>query len=313
MPLTIANHSKAAILHNSSLQRTTGSIHNETVKILDEQMTDISAQLQVLDKSVTRAQSQNAYHCDQHITSLEGLSTCVKSSYANIGSHLKSTYEQIKVTGDNMLSSYVASQKHLDTVEDMVRLPLVDLRSNLSSTNLEEYKPTGESPRKVFYFYPTELPRTGDHENLIATLRCSNESSDESGTPRSASGATICHDIHKESGGETSCLINELTSKETPVLAGLLRELDANANVGISYSSDGRTSAVNKSATGPLLAFPPHSLNMERSMTASGRFAISKSGKTSTCKLVSEGRENVPPSTFGITKGRRRSYGELRL
>jgi kinesin family protein 11 len=46
---------QAANKHNASLQSATKSVHAETICIVDEQMKDVSLQMQALDDFVTRA------------------------------------------------------------------------------------------------------------------------------------------------------------------------------------------------------------------------------------------------------------------
>ncbi|KAG4025801.1 hypothetical protein MFRU_050g00180 [Monilinia fructicola] len=161
----------AANKHNASIQATTRSVHDETVRIVDEQMKDISTQMQALDDFVTRARAQNAEHHDLHAQSLQGLSTTVKSSYDNIGTHFASTYGRVKDLGDEMTSKTQALVENLTPLDDNLRQPLANLRTNISKTTIQEYEPTGETPQKVQYQYPTHLPRTEAHETLLAALR----------------------------------------------------------------------------------------------------------------------------------------------
>src|SRR5271168_5129617 len=162
---------QAANKHNSSLQVTTRSVHDETIRIVDAQMKDMETQMKALDDFVTRARSQNTQHHDSHAQSLQGLSTIVKSSYANINSHFTSTYERVRDLGVEMLTKTDSLQETLTPLDSILRQPLAELRSSISNTALQEYQPTGETPQKVQYQYPTELPHTEAHETLLAALR----------------------------------------------------------------------------------------------------------------------------------------------
>ncbi|CAL3970160.1 hypothetical protein PZA11_006439 [Diplocarpon coronariae] len=161
----------AANKHNISLQTVTNSVHAETVRIVDEQMKDIEIQMRALDDFVTRARSQNSQHHDSHAQSLDSLSSTVQSSYSNIGSHFTATYERVRDLGDEMSHKTTILQESLGPLDSVLREPLTTLRENIESTSLQEYRPTGETPQKVQYTYPTELPRTDAHENLIAAMR----------------------------------------------------------------------------------------------------------------------------------------------
>ena len=271
-------------------------------------MKDIAFQMQALDDFVTRARSQTSQHYNQHTKNLEGLSTTNKALYTNAGTHFDSTYKRVKDFGDEMLGRHISSQEHLASVDDMVRQPLADLRANISNTTLEEYQPTGQTPQKVPYIYQTELPQTGDYEALLATLRGGAISAGSSITSPSKPSTIVFHDADNNSGSEKSWTVNQTSPIEIrPMGAGGLREIDANINAGNPISSDGHISAANNSTTDPSLAFLPQIPKFKRSATASGRLPMPKSGKKSVVHIAAEGRENVPPSAFGQSTGRRRS------
>jgi kinesin family protein 11 len=276
----------------------TKSVHEETIRIVDEQMKDIDTQMQALDDFVARARSENSQHYDTHTQSLKGLSTTVKNSYVNISSHFTATYERVRGLGDEMSAKTSTLREALTPLDTTLRQPLSELRSNISNTLLQEYMPTGETPQKTQYQYPTELPRTQAHETLLAALR------------RPASANTLA------SPSKTISVLNdplilvagddELTSTSTqlqiPSLSGStptggLREIDANIGVGTLNSGAESASALTDLAGKP----PP----LKRSTTGSGLRAPQKIAKKSTV-IALEGRENTIPS-FSQSVGRRRS------
>ena len=77
------------------------------------------------------------------------------------------------------LEAFVEDQKQqtaeLDQLvgafQENTRQPLQELRADLSQATLAEYIPTGQTPQKRDWEYPTQLPRTENHESLIARLR----------------------------------------------------------------------------------------------------------------------------------------------
>ncbi|KAI9732742.1 MAG: kinesin motor protein cin8 [Claussenomyces sp. TS43310] len=298
----------AADKRNSSLQGTTSSVHNETVRIVDEQMKGLAFQMQALGSLITRARSQNDQRYDQHNKSLEGLSTAVKASYTNIGYHFNSTYERVKNLGDDISGKHISSQELLASVDDTVRQPLADLRVNISNTSLEDYQPTGETPPKVAYLYPTELPQTGDHEILLAALRGGTISGGSSATSPSKPRTIVFHDAYNNSGGETFSPMDQTSpTRIRTMMAVGLREIDANVNAGKSITLDGQTSIANNSTTASSLESLLQIPNYKRSMTTSGKLPMLKSGKKSAVTFAVEGRENVLPSAFGQSTERRRS------
>ena len=299
---------KAANKHNASLQNTTKSVHNETVRIVDEQMKDIALQMQALDDFVTRARSQNTQHLDSHTASLQGLNSTVQTSYASIGLHFASTYERVKEFGDDMSEKHTSSQNHLDAVDEMLRQPLAELRGNIVNTTLEEYQPTGQTPQKVSYLYPANLPQTGDHVTLLASLR--GGLTNGSGITSPSKSSTIVFNDAQHKSGEASVTLSTTPSTETRrTTAGGLREINANIGAGNPILSESVTSASASSAdpsiTDLSLSSLPQIPTFKRSVTASGKLPMPKSGKKSL--LTVEGRENVPPSAFSQSTGRRRS------
>ena len=147
----------------------TKSVHEETIRIVDEQMKDIDIQMRALDDFVTRARSQNTQHYDAHSQSLKTLSNTAKVSYDSIGSQLATTYERSKSLSDDITEKQKLLGEALTTLDSTFQRPLSDLRANISCINLQEYEPTGETPQRTQYEYPTVLPRTEAHEDLLTT------------------------------------------------------------------------------------------------------------------------------------------------
>ncbi|KUJ07361.1 uncharacterized protein LY89DRAFT_691820 [Mollisia scopiformis] len=124
--------------------------------------------MRALDDFVTRARSQNAQYYDVHSKSLKSLSITARASYDSFGSQLAITHERSKSLDDDISEKQKLLDEALATLNSTLQQPLSDLRANISRTTLQEYKPTAETPQRTQYEYPTELPRTKPHENLIA-------------------------------------------------------------------------------------------------------------------------------------------------
>ncbi|KAK1752575.1 putative kinesin-like protein bimC [Echria macrotheca] len=162
---TIANK------HSDSIQTTTKSVHAETVRVVDEQMKDLDVQMRDLDDFVSRAKSQNADHHERHTASVDALTNTVEESFANISAHCKETFARVEELGTEMDAATQTLQDGLAPIDEEVCQPLSNLRESIQNTLLHEYQPTGETPQKVQYQYPTELPRTSAHEILLADMR----------------------------------------------------------------------------------------------------------------------------------------------
>ena len=114
-----------------------------------------------------RARSQNEQHHESHIRSLKGLASTVNESYTNIGDHFVSTYDRVRGIGTDISSRTTTIQTSLPSLTTTIQQSLSKLRSNIANARLKEYVPTGETPQKVKYQYPTTLPRTESHEKLL--------------------------------------------------------------------------------------------------------------------------------------------------
>jgi kinesin family protein 11 len=288
---------QAANKHNASLQTATKSVHAETIRIVDEQMKDVSHQMQALDDFVTRARSQNTQHHDIHSKSLQDLLQNVRGSYDNIGTHFTATYDRVKGLGDEMSENTSRLSQSITTLEPTLRQPLAELRSNITMTTLREYEPTGETPQKVQYYYPTELPRTQSHEALLTTLRRPGSAPNSTSSPTKMI-PVVFNDSPTKVSTDDATTTMSLHITNTPV-AGGLREIDANINTRSLNSGDSTItiSSADSQVKVPLL---------KRSVTGMGIKPAAK-GLKKPSVVALEGRENAIPAEFSRSTGRRRS------
>ena len=152
---------------NNSIQTTTRSVHEETIRIVDAQMADMARQMQTLDNFVTRARSQNERHHESHVGSIHGLAKNVDDTYSHIGSHLASTSDCVHAVGSEVSSSTDAIQASLLPFSAFTQQSLTEIQGYISNTSLQEYISTGQTPQRMQYQYPTTLPRTQDHDKLL--------------------------------------------------------------------------------------------------------------------------------------------------
>ncbi|KAK2068199.1 hypothetical protein P8C59_002856 [Phyllachora maydis] len=169
----------AADEHSSSIQKTAKSVHAETVRVVDEQMRDLDEQMRDMDDLLARARTHNASHHDQTSLAITALSGQVEATMADASGRLHAT-------GDGMQDLSVAVEAEtsrlkeaLDPLDATLVRPLATLRDDIKSTVLREYEPTGDTPQKTEYAYPTTLPRTAAHEALLAGMRDAEEEEDD--------------------------------------------------------------------------------------------------------------------------------------
>lgn len=133
-------------------------------------MKDLDVKMQDLDNLVTRATSRNEEHLAKHTTSVSKISEVVTTTFTELSAHAQDTIGR----GENFMEEAEADIKgqrgDWEPTEDTLCQPLSGLRSCVSNTALREYVPTGETPEKVQYKYPLDLPRTAPHHVLISGL-----------------------------------------------------------------------------------------------------------------------------------------------
>jgi kinesin family protein 11 len=135
-------------------------------------MQHLDAQLLGLDDIVTRIQEHNNSHHEAHSASLSRLASDVKTSYDGIGDHFETSFQRIEELDSDMAERAAALQETLPALDakSEIRQPLAELRADIEADALEEYKITGETPQRIQYSYPHNLPRTEQHETLLAKL-----------------------------------------------------------------------------------------------------------------------------------------------
>ena len=262
--------------------------------------------MRALDDFVTRARSQNAQHHDSHAQSLQSLSSTVKSSYSNISTHFTSTYERVRDLGDEMSTKTASLQESLAPLDSVLKEPLTTLRENITSTSFQEYQPTGETPQKIQYTYPTELPRTEAHEALLAAMRKPTEFR----SPSKSMTAMVpvifnddpmaCSNMRQFSHSLGASVSRSPSDTELPrpTTSGStgLREMDVNVQPSIVTIEEQQSQIP----------------SFKRSISSSGKLPVLKNKKS---VVALEGRENVLSASVGPgnplaqvqSTGRRRS------
>ena len=197
-------------------------------------------------------------------------------------------------------------QESLEPLDSVLRQPLSTLRENITSTQLQDYQPTGETPQKVQYSYPTALPRTEAHETLLAALRRPSSSSSGMRSPSKS----------------TTSMVPVIFNDTPSTLHSHLREFSASVPAGSSRPGDHDQRPTTSGSTGlremdiNITSVPVPSANAEeqvtlipsfkRSVSANrGNLPVLKSGKKSV--VPAEGRENINTNILAQSTGRRRS------
>lgn len=314
----------AANQHSTSIQATTKSVHAETVRVVEEQIADLDTQMRDLDEFVTRAKASNADHLEAHKTSVDTLSSTVESSFTSISAHFTSTFDRVRALGDEMDTDTATLTTSLEPLSQTICQPLTALREDITSTTLHEYEPTGQTPQRLSYTYPTTLPRTQPPEVLLAGMeddishlvpptpsRPSNPPPTTSLSPEHSSSLsplptvttkqipTVFHD--------TTPLDLDLDTDMPPLqatrsrssTAGTLREVNPNLTTGNIVFDAGASIAEKENHTLPLF-------KKSRTTRTTAAGMTKKTGGKGMMELGVDQRENVPPVVSG-PGGKRKS------
>jgi kinesin family protein 11 len=105
----------------------------------------------------------------------------VQTSYSSIGEHLSTSFERVQALENDVSTQQSTLKETLSSLsaDATIRAPLHELRETIGAQNLIEYNPTGQTPQRVNYHIPSNLPRTEDHETILSRLRDRPTSSDD--------------------------------------------------------------------------------------------------------------------------------------
>lgn len=132
-------------------------------------MKEMAGQMQALDQFVSRARAQNGRHHDAQVRVMTHLGGVVKAGAVAGGAKLAAAYNRTRGLGDAVAAQTWELSTSLPPLDASVRQPLGELRMAISEAPMAPYVPTGETPQRVLYQYPSALPRTAPHEQLLAS------------------------------------------------------------------------------------------------------------------------------------------------
>ncbi|KAJ4345169.1 Kinesin- motor protein [Ascochyta clinopodiicola] len=225
-----------ATQHSDLIKDTTTSVHASTVKTVEAQMAHLDTQLHSLDDIVSRIREQNNVHHTAHTASLATLSSTVQTSYSSVGEHLSTSFERVQSLEADVSAQQVTLKETLQSLsaDATIRAPLHELRETVGAQNLIEYNPTGQTPQRVNYHIPSNLPRTEDHDTILSRLRDHPASPDD--TTRSPTKQPIFIDATNSADSTTELFLPAKPDFSRSVSANAqnhtapisLRELDVN-------------------------------------------------------------------------------------
>jgi kinesin family member 11 len=134
-------------------------------------MQQMAVQMEALDDFVTRARSQNGSHHEAHLAGLERLTKNIKNSFTSLEQGFGGTHTQLNEFQTLATQQRDDMQEAITPLSDEVRQQLVELRKNIQSATMTEYKSTGSTPPRTSYDYPKTLPRTESHTSLLERMK----------------------------------------------------------------------------------------------------------------------------------------------
>lgn len=288
------------------------------MRIVDAQMSDMGTQMEALDDFVAKARSQNGRFHESHLGSLNAMVKNARDSRSNVYGQLDGFTGRVEQLQDDVDMHTQNLEQATAPLHAEVRQPLLEMRSNIQSHPLKEYVPTGITPQKRRYEYPSEMPQTEAHDGLrtrhrtskqFTALPFSEEEQHDSPAPTSPQASPPKKFVYNDTPEEVG---HSLPSSAPPPSNTGLREVDL--NVARPVVSDGDDALPPTKSETPALATsmdldetpekeePEPSRKRRRSN--SNNIPETKLPKTMLSKRMAgmkEGRENMPP----IASGRR--------
>lgn len=249
-----------------------------------------------LDDFVTRARSENAEHHARHTDSMAKLSNTAGTSFSNISCHYKETFSRVQNLGVDMDSRVGQLQEDLEPLDDGLCQPLGKLRQDIATTDLREYEPTGETPEKVQYQYPTQLPQTASYDALIAGMRDGQTPSRSTTSPAKRTPAPqVFNDFDDSERARSPTRPTSSDSATLNPLSSSLREVNANLTTGsLMFDPSASTMSV----------LPPVG---EHTVPIVKKSASRIPHKGQNKKMRLDGVENLPPNELSQSTQRRKS------
>jgi kinesin family protein 11 len=138
-------------------------------------MSDMSTQMEALDDFVAKARSHNGRFHEAQLGSLDSMANNVREMRSAVDGQLNGLGENVEQLQEDMDVHAEDLQQSALPLQEHVRQPLAELRENVHSHPMKEYLPTGATPQKRRYDYPSELPSTESHDGLRSRHRTSKQ------------------------------------------------------------------------------------------------------------------------------------------
>jgi kinesin family protein 11 len=278
---------------SNAIRNTANQVHAETVRVVGAQIDDLDIQMEAMDDFVTRAKSESSTHHETHVQSIQSLSNTVDQSFGNISAHFKTTFDRVKNLGEAMDLDAGDLHDSLEPLTSQICQPLSTLREQIGKTALQDYRPTGETPQKAQYQFPTSLPRTEPPDVIISKIDEDLLGSTEAEGDDS-SNTFVFADLDTSSGKMSSP--SRPSTDSTSDKSASLREVNPNVSNNLT------TSAISFEPGSSLMSVASdNTMPLFKRSTRATRASLRKHS------LLGEGRENLPMTALSESMARRKS------
>ena len=138
------------------------------VEAADTQMRSIGARVETLVHLIGEAQTANDHHHQEEAEGRSNLVSSVAGNYQSIVERLTDNSVQLQGMNLDLARNAHSILDSFSMLEGGVHKSLEDLRANAAAKEMEACAPTGETPQRTAYQYPTRLPVTDAHDLRVA-------------------------------------------------------------------------------------------------------------------------------------------------
>lgn len=153
---------QAANKHTEKLNATTFSVHDESTRIVKEQVQDLDTELCTLDTIIENIQDQNNTLYATRGRSLSTLASTVEESYGNLGGTIAASFDRLRAYNNDIVQQMNRVHEQFPYLgkNAFIRRQLAELSERVENDKLDEYVQTGQTPTRRGYSYSTALPWT---------------------------------------------------------------------------------------------------------------------------------------------------------
>ncbi|KAI1771878.1 P-loop containing nucleoside triphosphate hydrolase protein [Hypoxylon cercidicola] len=239
MKTRIQSKCATACKHTENLKAATSSVHDETIRIVKEQVQHLHTDMRAFDTIIDSIQEQNNTAHAARERTFSVLASTVQDSYANVGSTFTASFDRVKDLGNDVSEQTDGLRENLPQLGKDVHIcrQLAELRQRVEHDKLEEYVHTGQTPTRREYSYPTAVPQTNGSDSFMErmrTQRAEDESSSHS-RPKSPSKTLLFADNYGASRQQTEDSSTVMLGMANS--ATILRELDINTIRNVTTES----------------------------------------------------------------------------